>query len=82
KSLERIEYLKIREIERKFDDYKTYEAAFKAEKPWPPPEEYKAYLKNKELNNASRNWSDRVPRPSRQTDPNQIVDGDTKDPKK
>ncbi len=76
--LEKIEYLTIREKERKFHSYKAYNSAFDKGESWPPKGEYDAYLQNKKLNAASRNWSDRVPRPARQIDPNAMA-GPNKD---
>lgn len=41
---------------------KIYIEHYKSKKPWPNPEEIKAYRIHQRLNNASRNWSDRVPK--------------------
>ena len=59
---QRVKYLEIRVERRKFTDRMTYKHSFEAKKEWPDPNEYSEYLVNKRLNEASRHWSDRVPR--------------------
>lgn len=59
---QQIAFIKIRAERRKFTDRMTYKYSFEAKKEWPDPREYSDYLLNKRLNEASRHWSDRVPR--------------------
>lgn len=55
-------FYEIRVERRKFTDRMTYKLALEAGKPWPDPKEYSDYLVNKRLNEASRQWAERVPR--------------------
>lgn len=59
---ESILYYKIRAERRKFTDRMTYKVALDAGKPWPDPQEYAQYQVNKRLNEASRQWAERVPK--------------------
>lgn len=56
------DYLKIRLKRREIEDKINYKIAFHANKEWPDPAEYEAYLVHERLTNASRSWSDRVPK--------------------
>ncbi len=56
------EYNNIRVARRKAEDHRNYKIAFAADTPWPDPKELEAYLVNKRLVKASKNWSDRVPK--------------------
>lgn len=73
-----IEYIKIRLVQRKYEYSKAYNKAFSENAPWPPIGEFEAYIVNKKLRSASKNWSDRVPRPSRQEDPALNMNNDDK----
>ena len=57
-----LEYYKIRVARRLVESRRNYKLAFQADKAWPDPQEYEAYKVNKRLMNASKNWSDRVPK--------------------
>jgi hypothetical protein len=58
------EYYTIRAKIRLIEGKKRYNRRFKEELPWPDEKEYSYYKLNKDLNRASRNWNDRVPKPS------------------
>jgi hypothetical protein len=56
------EYFKIRVERRKVEARRDYKLAFIDNKNWPDPKEYEAYMVNKHLVHASKNWNDRVPK--------------------
>lgn len=55
-------YFQVRVEQRRKFAREDYLKAFRADKPWPDPNEFDRYKKTKELQHASRNWGDRVPR--------------------
>lgn len=55
-------FYEIRSKRRKIESRIAYKKAFKANRNWPDILEKKNYLTNKKLNQASRNWSKRVPK--------------------
>lgn len=55
------DYLAIRAEQRRLYDKETYMVAFKADKPWPNPDDFKEYQENKRLRNANRDWDKSVP---------------------
>ncbi|MCB0413473.1 MAG: hypothetical protein KDD50_04010, partial [Bdellovibrionales bacterium] len=55
-------YLKIRTERRRIEGRRQYKINFSQNKPWPDPQEYTAYLKNKSLNDIDLNWQSRVPK--------------------
>lgn len=57
-----IQFYQIRAERRKFTSRMTYQIAYRTKKPWPDPSEYEKYQLNKRLNEASREWNDRVPK--------------------
>lgn len=59
---EMIEYYKIRALLRKAEARRKYDVAFEKNDSWPDKKDYEAYLVNKKLVNASRNWNNRVPK--------------------
>ncbi len=56
------DYLSIRLERRLVEDKVNYRLAFEKGEAWPDPEEYKAYLTTLRLNQASKNWNERVPK--------------------
>lgn len=69
---QRAEYFEIRRLQREEYDAQAYEKAFNADQPWPDPQEFKEYKKLKQLNAASRNWDDRVPKTTRYSKPKPV----------
>lgn len=56
-------FFEIRAKRRRLVDQITYRDAFAKGLPWPDPKEYSDYRLNIRLQEASRNWSARVPKP-------------------
>jgi uncharacterized membrane protein YgcG len=54
-------YLRVRSNSRKFEARRLYLDAFEQGKPWPNPQEYELYQKDKQAKAKSRNWRDRTP---------------------
>lgn len=59
---QQVKYFKIRSERRLAEGRAAYRSAFRSGKRWPDESEYKAYLANKKLISASRNWGTRVPK--------------------
>ncbi len=57
-----VEFFEIRTERRKVETRRAYKIAFAADQPWPDPKEASAYQLNKKMSQASKNWSDRVPK--------------------
>lgn len=55
-------YYEIRAERRRVEGRRAYKIAFQNNEEWPKPEEYQAYLASKRLQEASLNWSERVPK--------------------
>lgn len=54
-------YFEIRAEQRRLYDKESYMKAFKADLPWPSPDDFKDYEEAKKLRTASRDWSKSVP---------------------
>jgi hypothetical protein len=74
-----LEFLKIREARRRTESKTAYLEGFEKNEPWPNKKEYEAYLVNKKLNLASRNWSERVPQTKKHTSDEGPQDDSKKD---
>ena len=55
-------YFKIRAERRKTEDKVNYMEAFRADKPWPPADEYSAFLTNRRLAEAPTTWGKDLPK--------------------
>lgn len=55
-------YFEIRAQRRRVEDKVNYMEAFKNDKPWPPPDEYPAWLVNRKLAEAPRTWGTDLPK--------------------
>ncbi|OFZ16667.1 MAG: hypothetical protein A2Z20_01070 [Bdellovibrionales bacterium RBG_16_40_8] len=64
------EFYNIRLKRREVEDKINYEKAFADNADWPDKKEFEAYLVNKKLMNASRNWNLRVPKKEVKDTPN------------
>lgn len=62
KELQTSRYFKLRAKTRKAEARKSYSSHFKQDKPWPPAEEYDAYLAENRLKMGSKSWDSRVPK--------------------
>lgn len=62
-------YLEIRVEQRKEFARADYRRAFRADKPWPNPEEFEEYKARKRLRSAPRSWDKRVPKLTRYNKP-------------
>ena len=58
-------FFQIAQEQRKAHDERIYPAIFEAEGPWPNPAELATYKKLRQLQTASPNWQDRVPKTNR-----------------
>ena len=65
-----VAFYELRVERRRVEARRDYKIAFAAEKPWPDPKEFEAYVINKRLSRASKNWADRVPKFSTGGSPN------------
>lgn len=70
------EYYEIRAKMRLHEGRRLYRIAFQEGKVWPDPKEYEAYLVNKRLRAASRNWNDRVPKIGQSNELASVVPGE------
>jgi len=59
---QKLEYYKIRTERRRVEGRRAYKIAFRHDKPWPDPKEYKLYEVHKRLVEAPLNWNYRVPK--------------------
>jgi hypothetical protein len=55
-------YFEIKVERRRLEARLAYEKAFQRGESWPDPNEFRAYLANKDLKSANMHWSARVPR--------------------
>lgn len=60
---EKIEYYEIRSKLRELEGRRLYLERFQKNEPWPDNIEFDAYMTNKRLRQASKNWNSRVPKP-------------------